>query len=214
MEEEKKYRYNDATERYIRMNSFYMAALVFLWLLLLIYLFMKTESKNIALPTAYGNIILIAAFAVSDFIMHFRNKSSKWLKTVVSIQFGIEFLLLGMQTDSEFIYFAMLGVLALQIPYYDYRLFKRIGAGYGVLLTVVLVIRAVKRLYTVDVDSICRVLCIYLLIFILVKVGSIAKTFSDHALGGVEAQRIKQKKYFRRNHGYFPNSHGRVGTKQ
>lgn len=193
MEQEKKYRYNDKAERYARMNRFYIVALSFLWIIFLIYLLMKLGANSIALPTVYGNIFLIAVFAVSDFVIYFRCKSSKHMKKVVSVQIGMEFFLLGVQTDAEFIYFVMLGVMAIEIPFYDYRSYKKIGIGYGITVTGVLIVRVIKQVLILNVDSICQIICIYLMIFILFKVGSIAKIFSDHALGGVEEQRIKQK---------------------
>lgn len=193
MEKENRYRYNDITERYKRMNSFYVIASSCLWIMFVIYLLFKLGVKSIAPPTAYGNLLFIVVFFVLNLVLFFRNKAGNSLKKVVSIEMAVEFLLLGMQTDANFIMYAILLILALQIPYYDLKIFKISGIIYAVSFTIVTVIRLVKQVITGDVDFICRTLCFYLLIFVIYKVGSITKEFSDHALGSVAEQSTRQK---------------------
>ena len=60
----------------------------------------------------------------------------------------------------------------------------------------ILVARAIKGVGLSDVDSMCRSLCIYLMIFILNRVAAMAREFSDDALGSVEEQSGRQKKLF------------------
>ncbi len=193
MDEELKYRYNDVRERYGRMNAFYILAAAAIWIMYVLYLLFKLGVGGIALPTAYGNLVLIAVFLLSGFIVYIRNRKSFILKRVIAIQVGIEFLLLGMQTDAEFLYFTMLLILALQIPYYTDKEYRRFCIGYAVLYTGVVVIRGMKTDVVSDVDDLCRVLCMYLMLFMLYKIGSIAKVFSDHALGTAEEQGRRQK---------------------
>ena len=193
MDEELKYRYNDVRERYGRMNAFYILAAAAIWIMYVLYLLFKLGVGGIALPTAYGNLVLIAVFLLSGFIVYIRNRKSFILKRVIAIQVGIEFLLLGMQTDAEFLYFTMLLILALQIPYYTDKEYRRFCIGYAVLYTGVVVIRGMKTDVVSDVDDLCRVLCMYLMLFMLYKIGSIAKVFSDHALGTAEEKGRRQK---------------------
>ena len=49
--------------------------------------------------------MLIILFAVVELAFYLRNKSDVRLKRVVAIGVGVEFALIGMQTDAEFIYF-------------------------------------------------------------------------------------------------------------
>lgn len=92
----------------------------------LLYLLFKLGVKSIARITAVSNIVLILAFLISDIVMYFRDKSSTGLKRVVAIEMAVEVLLLGLQTDAEFIFFGVIGMLALQIPYYDRKAFKNL----------------------------------------------------------------------------------------
>jgi len=190
---DKDYIYKDKSERYHYMNTFYIFAVVILWVLFVVYLLAKLVSKSIAVGTAVGNVVLIILFAVVELAFYLRNKSDVRLKRVVAIGVGVEFALIGMQTDAEFIYFALIAILTLQIPYYDMKRYKQTCIAFSALFTLVEVIRVIKGIGLQDVDSLCRVLCVYLLFFIMYRVGSIAKTFSDHALGSAASEGEKQK---------------------
>ena len=193
MEKDDRFRFKDVKERYKRMNAFYIAASVCMWVTFLMYLLMKLGTKSIAPPTVYGNLLFIIAFTVADIIIYSRNRASMILKKAVGIEMGIEFMLIGMQTDAEFIYFALILILALQIPYYDQKSFKKFCIGYAIMFVLVVILRYVKHLIVSDVDSICREICVCFLFFALYKIGQIAKLFSDHALASAEDQATKQK---------------------
>ena len=190
---DRNYIYKDKSERYRYMNTFYIFAVVILWVLFGVYLLAKLASKSIAVGPAVGNVVLIILFAVVELAFYLRNKSDVRLKRVVAIGVGVEFTLIGMQTDAEFIYFALIAILTLQIPYYDMKRYKQTCIAFTALFTLVEVIRVIKGIGLQDVDSLCRVLCVYLLFFIMYRVGSIAKTFSDHALGSAASEGEKQK---------------------
>ena len=196
MKEQKDYRYNDPSERYCRMNKVYIITTTILLFLFMVYLLLKLGTKNIAVPTALGNLLFIICFTVINLVTYFHDKSSHKFKQFVIIEIAIEFTLLGLQTNAEFIYYAALGVLALQTPYYDQKTFKKYSITYAVLFTFIAVIRFVKNIISQDVDAICCIICIYLLLYVIYKVGWITKLFSDHALGSVEAQNQKQEKIF------------------
>lgn len=193
MANEKQYRYNDITERYGRMNSLYIIAASCLWVMFLVYLLLKIASNSIAPPTGYGNILFVAAFFGSNWFIYFRSRKGTSLKKVIAVEIGIEFLLLGMQTEAEFIYYAVIGILLLQIPYYDMKNYKRLCVSYTVFYTVVLIIRYIKFDALREVDGLCRTICIYLIFLALYQVGSIARQFSEDALGFAEEQGSRQK---------------------
>lgn len=192
-DKETKFRYNDVEERYKTMNKVYILASSLLWVMVGIYMLFKLLSASIVPMTAYGNILLSAIFAAINAAIYFKDKAGKQVKLSVAIGIAIELFLIGAQTNAEFIYFSLLAVLALQIPYYDIKTYRRICIAYVILFTVVTIIRGAKGIGAQDVDGMCRTICIYLLFFILYKVGNIAKQFSDHALGSVEEQSGKQK---------------------
>lgn len=141
---DRNYIYKDKSERYRYMNTFYIFAVVILWVLFGVYLLAKLASKSIAVGTAVGNVVLIILFAVVELAFYLRNKSDVRLKRVVAIGVGVEFALIGMQTDAEFIYFALIAILTLQIPYYDMKRYKQTCIAFTALFTLVEVIRVIK----------------------------------------------------------------------
>ena len=193
MNSENKYCYNDAAQRCRRMNSLYILATSLLWCMFLVFLVMKLFTGNISGATAYGNIVFVVVFLAIDLFLFFRNKESTRLKLFVSITVGLEFLLLGVQTNAEFIYYAIIIILALQIPYYDHKCFRSTSLVYGLLFTLVVAVRMVKGVSVTDIDSLCRSICMYIILFVLCKVSSISKLFSDHALGSAQEQSQRQK---------------------
>ncbi len=193
MNSENKYYYNDAAKRCRKMNGLYILASSLLWCMFLVFLVMKLFTGNISAPTAYGNIVFVLIFLAVDLVLFFRNRESRRLKLFVSITVGLEFLLLGVQTNAEFIYYAVIIILALQIPYYDHKCFRGTSLVYAVLFTLVVAVRLAKGVSVIDIDSLCRSICMYIILFVLCKVSSVSKLFSDHALGSVQEQSQRQK---------------------
>ena len=155
--EENKYRYNDISERLRRMNRIYMGATIFMAALILLYLWMKQMNHNIKTVTVYGNTVLLLAFTVVNAVIYCRNKATSKLKVAVTMEMGIEYLLIGMQTDAHFITYILIVSLALQIPYYDKKGLRRTSIGLGILYILVTVVQSVKGINVIDVDTICGI---------------------------------------------------------
>ncbi len=193
MSGENKYRYNDERERYHAMNRLYLIAADALMLILLLYLWLEIVAKNLALPTAIGNTVVIIIACIINVIIFFGDRSSKKLKTAITIELGLEFFLLGVQSHATFINLILICVLAVQIPYYDKKAYKRNVIIYTVLYFLVEIIRNVKGDIEQDVSSLCAILISLGAFYVLTRVGTISKQFSDDALGSVAEQGKKQK---------------------
>lgn len=196
-ERENTYHYNDIQERYKKMNRFYLLATSVLWLLIVVYLVMKRFSSSISPIVVYANLVIVAGCAVVNCLIYSRNKANGWFKNLAMAEIGIEYFLLGVQTDAEFLNFALIMILVLQIPYFDKKSLKTASVTYAVLYTVVVVIRGIKGAdILADVDALCQVIAIYLLYYMICQSGMIVKEFIDHFLGSLEAQNEKQKGMF------------------
>lgn len=191
---QKKFIYNDIDERYKRMNKIYIICISYIWVLLAAYLLLRLRSESILPIIAYANITLIVIFALGNFFIYFRKKNSRLFKIVTLVEIGIEIFLIGGQTSTQFIYFIMVAMLALQIPYYEKKSFKWASFSYIILYTVLIVVRSAKGAVELNLDSVCGYICIYQLLFVVNMVGSIAREYSEHALGSVEEQSGIQKK--------------------
>ena len=97
----------------------YVGATVFMCVLILMYLWMKLMNHNIQSMTVYGNTVLLLLFAVGTAVIYCRDKATDKLKVAATIEMGIVYLLLGVQTDAKFITYVLVACIALQLPYYD-----------------------------------------------------------------------------------------------
>ena len=192
--EENKYRYNDISERRRRMNKMYVGATVFMCVLILMYLWMKLMNHNIQSMTVYGNTVLLLLFAVGNAVIYCRDKATDKLKVAATIEMGIEYLFLGVQTDAKFITYVLVACIALQLPYYDKKGLKFTEIGLSILYIIVTIVQALKGYIVIDVDTICSIWGVLGILFIISRVGYITIIFNDDALGSIAAEHEKEKR--------------------
>jgi len=187
--------YNDVKERNKKMNKFYLPISGVIWALFLAFLWMKLTMQSTQEITAgyvYLNTALIVLFAAVNYIMYRRNKEDRLLCYMVLVEVALEVLLIGVKVKADFIFFALLAVLALQIPYYVPRLSKKVGIFYGVISVLVVYGRILGDPSSAGVDDMLKLLFVITTIVVITKLSTIVKLFSDHALGSVEVQSKKQ----------------------
>ena len=155
---------------------------------------MKQMNHNIKTVTVYGNTVLLLAFTVVNAVIYCRNKATSKLKVAVTMEMGIEYLLIGMQTDAHFITYILIASLALQIPYYDKKGLRRTSIGLGILYILVTVVQSVKGINVIDVDTICGIWGVLGILFIIAKIGDITIMFNDDALGSIAEEHEKEKR--------------------
>ena len=183
MKENNKYRYTDTSERNIRMNRFYIIASSLLAIVFLSYLWLKLINHNISPIVTYANTILIAVFCVVNAVTHLRNKATRLLKVFATIEIGIEYLLVGLQTDASFIHYALIAIFILQIPYYEKKSLKKTALGLFVLYLIVMIVQATKGIYGQDVNAVCSTLLVFLIGIIILETGKITILFNNDAIG-------------------------------
>jgi len=193
---EQKFRFNIEANRVAYLNKIYMVSTCMMWVLFVMYSWMKLSYQMIHPLVVYANTAAVVAFIVVNFITFFKNKGSKKIYKFVLIQAAIETLVIGGLTDAQFVFFCLFVVLVLQIPYYDVKTI-RIGAiVYSIIYVGVAYAQMLMGNCVNNVDFFLRMWCALLLFFVLERVGSAAKKFSDHALGAVEEQNEKQQEMY------------------
>lgn len=190
---ETKYRYNDQAERYRKMNRFNLMGATAALSIFLIFLWLKRRTGGVNEVTIIANTIVIILAFIVNAVVQLRNNSGTGLKLLIAVEIGFEFLMLAAQTDATFIDIALLGILAVEIPYYDKKFYQRLSAVYVVLFTFEVIVRYLKGITEIQIDYLCTVLIIYGMFYILIRVGNISKEFSDHALGTVAEQSGRQE---------------------
>ena len=79
-----KYKYTEETERFKRMNRFYIAATSVLGCIFILYLWLKLFCNAILPVTVYGNTALIVIFAIANTIMYVKDKTTRKLKVIAT----------------------------------------------------------------------------------------------------------------------------------
>ncbi len=190
---ENKFRYNDKSERYRTMNLFIFLAIFAAWIGYVAYLWLRFAIGKMVFGMTLINTLVIVTCIIVNTVILLKDKATPKLKMAISIEYGIMFLVLALQTDAQFINILLLGVLAAQIPYYDSKNYRITFFSYLVLYIVGLVAQGAKGMLTLDVDSVCTIYVTLGVLYVLGRMGGVTKMFSDHALGTVLEQSEKQK---------------------
>ena len=101
---EKKFLYNDVTERFKLMNQFYIFSTTAMWALFLLFMWMKLAVHSIASIVVYANTVLIVIFIIQNFFTYFKDQGSNKLRLFVLVQTGLEVFLIGAQSDATFVF--------------------------------------------------------------------------------------------------------------
>lgn len=193
MSEKKKFRYNDVKERYHTMNRFYLIAADALMLILMLFLWLEFGAKSMSKSLAILNSVIILVSCLVNVVIFFSDRSTKNLKLAITIELGLEFLMLGVQSDATFLNLVLISALAVQVPYYDKKVYKRSVFAYVVLYIIVEIVRGVQKIVVHDINSFSILLISLGTFYVLMRIGEISKEFSDDALGTVEEQHGQQK---------------------
>lgn len=204
---EQKFRFNVEANRVAYLNKIYMVATCMMWILFVLYSWLKLSWKVINPAVVYINTVLVVAIVVINFIAFFKDKGNKKVYRMVLFQAGIETLVIGALTDAQFVFFCLFVVLILQIPYYDVKTFRIAAIVYAAIYVIVAVVQLVTGNCVNNVDYFLRMWCALLVFFVLERVSSAAKKFSDHALGAVAEQNEKQQEMYEGIVGVTRNVH-------
>lgn len=186
--ENTKYRYNDMAERYRKMNRFYIVATVILGVSFVLYLWLKMLVSDISRMTVYGNTVLMAAFTIANTVAYMRDKKTKQLKILATYEVGIEYLLVGVQTDARFINYALIAILLLQIPYFDKKGLNKSAIGMSILFLIVTVVQAMKGVMQMNVSGLCEIILTLFIGVAIWNVGKIIIAFNDDAMGATKEE--------------------------
>lgn len=188
-----KYRYQREDERTKTMNRFMVLGVTVLLAVFALYLVMKLGTGNIPKPTAYGNLTLISIFLVAMIISYIKSPCNPHFKTLGYVGFGVEYFILVVQTDTEFINVALIGLLVSCIPFFDRKFFMKLAGSYAALYAIGTTVRGAKYLESMDVNFVCLALIFLLVFYTITRIGVISKQFNDDALGAAGEQTERQK---------------------
>ncbi len=193
---EQDFRYNNIDERFKVLNRIYFIGLLALFGMFYLYIVLKVFSGTIPYSFAVANLVICTGFLLTNIIMFLRNKQSRRFHIVALIESGIEILLIGMNTDAEFIFLALLILLVLQIPFYEKKVLSITCISFFIGTNLIYIFRGLRDLVEWDVDRLCRVACTFLGIYAIWRIGNISRMFYEQALGEATVQTGKIQTLF------------------
>ena len=193
---EKDFRYNNIDERYKVLNRIYFIGLVALFSMFYLYLVLKVVNHSISYFFAVVNLVICTGFLVTNIVMYLRNKKSRRFHLVALIEAGVEIFLIGMNTDAEFIYLAIIILLVLQIPFYEKKVLSRSCITFFIGYNAILIFRGLRDIVDWNVDMLLQVVCTFLGIYSVWRIGSICRMFYEQALSAATIQTDKVQSLF------------------
>ena len=189
--QEKNYKYNDMSERFIRMNRFCIVAMTGLWLVFVGYLLMQNKVADISAGTIVSNLVIVVACLAVNIFIYIRNNATVKMKYAVTIELGIEVLVLGVQTNTTFVFFGLIGLLIVLISYYDVKLIKIGGYTYMAIAVLIAIARSIRYEGYLDTNKTCELIVMLLTMILIVRIGRLNKSFSDDSLSYSQEQATK-----------------------
>ena len=112
----KKFLYTDENERYKSVNKFYFIGMN-AYVMFIGYLVMKANFGDLNKMFAYGVSGLTIVLLIANLVLYLKNKASRTYGLFSVIIGGVELLIIGGNTTAQFVMYASIVILMLQIPY-------------------------------------------------------------------------------------------------
>lgn len=189
-----KFRFNDEKERLKTMNLFLCMGSTVLLLVYVFFLIFKLRVGGIKPGIVKGNLSMIAVFIAANIIVFLKKRDWGNYKALICIEMGVEYFAVATQSDASFVGMTLVGILGVCIPYYAKRFHKILAVSYACLFILANIIRGIQGTGKLDVNTFCDGTIIFLLIYTFTRIGTIAKHFSDDALGTVAEKKEEQEK--------------------
>ena len=186
---EKQFLYNDIKERYKLVNKIYFIAMNVMYLMFAVYLLMRVGMGSISKGFAFTNLTIVIVFMIVNGVCYFKDKAGEKYSVIQLILAGIEIFLVGMNTDAQFIFYALVIVYVMQIPYYNSKRIAKMCIIAGTGFVLVQVFRYTRGIVLMNVDGFCCMVCVIFGLYIDWRIGYVTQRFNEHALGSVAQQK-------------------------
>jgi len=190
------FRYTDENERYKSVNRFYFIGMNALYGMFIAYLMLRANVGSLNKTFAYVNVGIVLVFEAVNLFMYLKDKTSRKYGLVSVILGGIELLILGGNTDAQFVMYATIVILALQIPYLLPKRQAKLCIIYGIGILIVNVLRSVSGYVELNVDTMCCILCVLLGLYVDWRLCHILKQFNEDALNSMSENAEKVQTLF------------------
>lgn len=191
-----KFLYTDENERYKAVNRFYFIGMNALYIMFIAYLVMKANFANLNQTFAYVVSASAVVLLLVNLVTYIKNKASRTYGFLSVIFGGIELLIIGGNTTAQFVTYAAVIILMLQIPYLFPERQAKFCIAYAIGIILINVLRTLNGQAIFDVDALISLICVFLGLYVDWRLCDILKKFTDDALGSMEEQSSKVQTMF------------------
>lgn len=194
--ETNQFRYTDSGERLKSINKIFFLGLSFLYIMIAAYLLIRTFMGDIHKAFSFSNLGIVLVFSIINVVLYFKNNAGVKFGLISVILGGIELFLVGMNTDAEFVMYALIVLLALQMPYFNSKRLGKTCVIAGVALLLVQIFRIYRGFEVSTVDDWICIICVLLGLYVNWRLCNLMHRFNEDALGSAESQNQKVQEMF------------------
>lgn len=191
-----RFKYHNEEQRFIRTNRFGFTATAMLFVVCIIYLvmyLMRGEMDRQIMPVI--SIVIVALMLIINGGCYLRTPTSRHYRTVMSVTTIVVYFTIGFLTSAEFIHWALAGILAVCVPYYDMKYTRRTALIYAAVYLLNTLYRHFAGIVVIaDSSSICEVFVVLAVIMTVESACRIGTMFNSHMNGYMEMQKDQEKK--------------------
>lgn len=187
------FKFKEVNERNKKMNNFLLLGSTILFIVFAVCITLEyTAGNTILIFAAVVDALAVVMFLI-NVILYIKKPMWDKYKAMVAIQFGVVYLITGIGSQLGFIHYALLGMLAVMIPYYNKKFFIRMVAAYTLLYGVLTALEFANGYRVVNADEVGQIILMILLFYTLMRMSMISQRFSDDALGFANHNQEQQK---------------------
>lgn len=187
------FRFKEVAERNKTMNRFLFLGCTILYMVFAVCVTLESKAGQANSAIAMVMSILVGVMFLTNLVFALKMPAWKNYKLMMAIQFAIIYLLAGIGSEAVFIHYALVGFLAVIIPYYNKKFFLITDLAYAAFYITVTALRITKGSVVLDANQGGQIVIMILLFYTLMRVSMIAQHFSDDALGFANLNQEKQK---------------------
>lgn len=187
------FRFKEISERNKKMNNFLLLGSTILYVLFAVGITMEYTAGNtiIIFPIIVDSLAVI--MFITNVILYVKKPAWNMYKTVVAIQFAIIYMIAGIGSGLGFIHYALIGMIAVMIPYYDKKFFIKMVVTYALFYIILTAMEFINGYFEVNANQIGQIVMMMLIFYTLMRMAMISQRFSDDALGFANHNQEAQK---------------------
>lgn len=187
------FRFKESSERNKKMNNFLLLGSTILYIIFAVCITLEYQSGNVSSIFAISVDLSAVVMILGNVVLYAKNPMWNRYKIMVAVQFAIIYMIAGISGGIGFNHYALIGMLAVMIPYYDKKFFVIMDLAYALCYIILTVMNFVNGNISANVNQIGQIIVMILVFYTLMRMAVISQKFSEDALGFANLNHKKQK---------------------